>query len=151
MWLSVCLLFTADWVSMWAALRKMIVMPCFILTSLDSCVTGPVSCSTMASAKTVARYMELSFCTLNSVVLSECSSFTCTVANEMISLVTHTPLQKKKKGISSPRWHNLSLALCVSPGQGRAGTLVTMKDSFYSARRQQWWGLFPSPKQPQRP
>lgn len=35
----------------------------------------------------------------------------------------------------------LNWALCVSPGQGKAGTLVSMKDFSYSAERQQRWGL----------
>lgn len=39
----------------------------------------------------------------------------------------------------------LNWALCVSPGPVRAGSLVSMKGSSYSAKRQLWWGFFFSP------
>lgn len=39
----------------------------------------------------------------------------------------------------------LNWALCVSPGLVRAGSLVSMKGSSYSVKRELWWGFFFSP------
>lgn len=36
----------------------------------------------------------------------------------------------------------LKWALCVSPGQVRAGSLVSLKESSFSVKRQLWWGFF---------